>query len=126
LFKFFFTNYLLGMNRTKKNKFSNLARYTSLKYVISGKSLITPAPRIEKFQKWVEIKVNFSTNKEDTLEHFSNNFHSIKSFVQVDHLEKIMKTVSFFLFSTFGKLLVAGKFSRWAITQKIKHITVCF
>jgi hypothetical protein len=34
----------------QKNKFLNLAGYTPLKYVISGKPLIVPKPEVGKFQ----------------------------------------------------------------------------
>jgi hypothetical protein len=47
----------------QKNKFSNLAGYTPLKYLFSGKPLITPEPRIGKFQKLVEMKVDYPTDK---------------------------------------------------------------
>jgi hypothetical protein len=66
-----------------------LAAYTPLKYVISGKPLIAPEPKVGKFQNWVEMKVNYPTDKKNTTEDFSNNFHNIKNFVQADHLEKI-------------------------------------
>jgi hypothetical protein len=46
-----------------KNKFPNLAGYTPLKYVISGKPLITPEPEVEKFQNWAEMKANYPTLK---------------------------------------------------------------
>jgi hypothetical protein len=36
----------------------------------------------------VEIKVNYPTNKENTPEDFSYNFHNIKNFVQVDRFLK--------------------------------------
>jgi hypothetical protein len=54
-----------------------LAGHTPLKYVISGKPQIAPEPRIRKFP-----------NQKNTPEDFSDNFHNIKNFVQVDHLEK--------------------------------------
>jgi hypothetical protein len=41
-----------------------------------------------KFQICAEMKVNYPTNKENTRIDFSDNFHNIKNFVQVDHLEK--------------------------------------
>jgi hypothetical protein len=52
---------------------------------------MTSETRIEKFQNWVEIKVNYPTNKENTPKDLSGNFRNMKSFVQVDHLEKITK-----------------------------------
>jgi hypothetical protein len=45
------------------------------------------------------MKDNYPTDKE-------NNFRNIKKFVQVDHLEKIRKTTSFFRFPAPGKLPV--------------------
>ncbi len=62
----------------KKNKFSNVAGYTPLKYVFSGKPLIAPEPEVGKFQNWAEMKVNYPTNKENTPEDFSDNFRNIK------------------------------------------------
>jgi hypothetical protein len=81
----------------QKNKLSNLAGY-----VFSGKPLITPEPRIGKFQNWVEMKVNYPTDKGNTSEDFSDNFHNIENFVQVDHSEKIMKN-----------RLIFSKLSKW-------------
>jgi hypothetical protein len=69
-----------------------LAEYTPLKYVISGKPLIAPEPEVGKFQNWVEMKVNYPTDKENTPVDFSDNFRNIKNFVQVNHLEKIRKS----------------------------------
>jgi hypothetical protein len=34
------------------------------------------------------MKINYSTNKKNTRMDFSDNFHNIKLFVQVDHIEK--------------------------------------
>jgi hypothetical protein len=48
-------------------------------------SQISRHPIIEKFQNWVEMKVNYHTNKINTQMDFSDNFHNIKNFVQVDH-----------------------------------------
>jgi hypothetical protein len=73
----------------QKNNFSNLAGYTPLKYVFSRKPLITPEPRIGKFQKLVEMKVNYPTDKGNTSEDFSDSFYNIENLVQVDHSEKI-------------------------------------
>jgi hypothetical protein len=64
----------------QKNKFPDLAGYTPLKYVVSGKQLIASEPEIGKFQKWVEMKVNYPTDKENTPEDFSDNFRNIKNF----------------------------------------------
>ncbi len=75
----------------RKNKFSDLAGYTPLKYVFSGKPLITPEPEVGKFQNWAEMKVNYPTDNKNTPKDFSDNFHNIKKSVQVDHLEKITK-----------------------------------
>ncbi len=57
-----------------------------LKKPMFFKSAISPEPRIGKFQNWMEIKANYPTNQENTSEDFSDNFHNIKKFVQVDHL----------------------------------------
>ncbi len=56
------------------------------------KPLITPEPRIRKFQNSAEMKVNYPTNNKNTPIDFSDNFNNIKNFVQVDHIEKIMKS----------------------------------
>ncbi len=56
------------------------------------KPLITSEPRIRKFQNWAEMKVNYPTNNKNTQMDFSDNFHNIKNFVQVDDIEKIMKS----------------------------------
>ncbi len=55
------------------------------------KPLITPEPQIRKFQNWAEMKVNYPTNNKNTPMDFSDNFHNIKNFFQVDRIEKIMK-----------------------------------
>jgi hypothetical protein len=54
----------------QKNKFSNLAGYTPLKYVFSGKPLIAPEPKVGNFQNWAEMKANYSTNKKNTHKDF--------------------------------------------------------
>jgi hypothetical protein len=86
-----------------------LAGYTPLKYVFSGKPLITPELRIRKFQKWVKMKVNYPTDKKNTPEDFSDNFHNIENFVQFDLSEKQRKIASFFLFSAPGKFFQSPK-----------------
>jgi hypothetical protein len=103
----------------QKNKFSNLAGYTQLKYVISGKPLITPEPRMGKFQKWVEMKVNYPTDKENITEDLSDNFLNIKNFVQVDLSEKIRKNR--FIFSVCRSQKTAGGRKIFKM-GKIKHI----
>jgi hypothetical protein len=65
------------LNRTKKNKFSNLAGYTPLKYVFSEKLLITRKPEVGKFENWMELKDNYPTNRKNTHRDFSDNFHNI-------------------------------------------------
>jgi hypothetical protein len=55
------------------------------------KSPISQYPLIGKFQNWVEMKVNYSTNKRNAQMDFSDNFHYIKNFIQVDHFENILK-----------------------------------
>ncbi len=42
-----------------------MAGYTPLKYLITGKPLITPEPQIGKFQNWVEMKANWPENFQD-------------------------------------------------------------
>jgi hypothetical protein len=64
------------------------------------KSPLSQHPLIGKFQNWVEMKVNYPTNKRNTRMDFSDSFHNIKNFIQVDHLENIMKTAPFFLLIT--------------------------
>jgi hypothetical protein len=59
-----------------KNRFA-------LNLMFSGKSLITPEPRIGKFQICAEMKISYPTNKKNTRMDFSDNFHNIKLFVQV-------------------------------------------
>jgi hypothetical protein len=68
-----------------------LAGYTPLKYVFSGKPLISPEPEVGKFQNWPEMKVNYPTIKKNTHKDFSENFRNIKIFVQVDHFKKFTK-----------------------------------
>jgi hypothetical protein len=76
------------MNKIKKNKFIDLEGSTPLKYEIFRKALISPEPRIGKFQICAEMKVNYPTNKENIRMDFSDNFHNIKNFVQIDHLAR--------------------------------------
>jgi hypothetical protein len=42
------------------------------------------------------MKVNYSTDNENTQMYFSDNFHNIKNFVQVDHFENISKNLLIF------------------------------
>jgi hypothetical protein len=42
------------------------------------------------------MKANYPTNKENTQMDFSDNFHNIKNFVQVDHCENISKNLLIF------------------------------
>jgi hypothetical protein len=37
------------------------------------------------------MKVNYPTNNKNTQMDFFDNFHNIENFIQVDHIEKIMK-----------------------------------
>jgi hypothetical protein len=83
------------------------------------KPLITPEPRIGKFQNWAEIKVNYSTDKENTQMDFSDNFHNIQNFVQVEQLGKILKNR--LMFSLFRFQKNTGVRKNFPIT-KIKHI----
>jgi len=79
------------------------------------KSPISSQPRIGKFQNWVEMKVNYTTNKQNTQMDFSDNFHNIKNFVQVDHFENIKKNRSIFSFHRSRK--TAGGRKKFAITK---------
>jgi hypothetical protein len=65
------------------------------------------------------MKVNYPTNKENTLEDFSDNFHNIEKFVQVDHSKKIMKKRLIFSVCRSQKTAGGRKFFP---TNKIKHI----
>jgi hypothetical protein len=56
------------------------------------------------------MKVNYPINKRNTQLDFSDNFHNIKNFVQVDHFVVILKTVPFFLMAALKKTSVAGFF----------------
>jgi hypothetical protein len=73
------------------------------------KTLISQHPLIGNLKNWVEMKVNYPTNKTNTQMDFSDNFHNIKNFVQVDHFKKIKKGDSFFLNTAPEKPLVTGK-----------------
>jgi hypothetical protein len=96
-----------------------LAGSTLLKYVFSGKLLIAPEPEVGNFQKWVEMKVNYPTNKKYTHKEFSDHFHNIENFIQLTDVSKFRKTALFFHFSAPGISTVIGKtFSR----RKNKHI----
>jgi hypothetical protein len=75
----------------------NFAKFP--KKLMFFKSPISQHPLIGKFQNWVEMKVNYLTNKKNTQMDFSDNFHNIKNFVQVDHLEIFLKNL--FIFSLF-------------------------
>jgi hypothetical protein len=64
---------------------------------MSFKPLITSEPRIGKFRNWAEMKVNYSTDNKNTQMDFSDNFHDIKNFVQVDpHRKNYEKSPHFF------------------------------
>jgi hypothetical protein len=51
---------------SQRNKLSNLAGYTSLKYVISGKPQIAPEPELGNFQNCTKMKIIYPTDKENT------------------------------------------------------------
>jgi hypothetical protein len=89
-----------------------------LNLMFSGKSLITPEPRIGKFQICAEMKVNYPTNKENTRMDFSDNFHNIKYFVQVDHIEKNIKySLNFSRFTAPKKPPMSRKISQLVKTN---------
>jgi hypothetical protein len=85
-----------------------LAEYTPLKYEISRKPLKSPEPEVEKFQICAEMKINYPNNKKNTRKDFSDNFHNIKLFVQVDHIEKNIKNSLNFPF------LQLQEYRRWS------------
>jgi hypothetical protein len=103
----------------QKNKFLNLAGYTPLKYEISRKPLITPEPRIGKFQNWVEMKVYYPTDKKNTPGDISDNFRNIKNFFQVDHFKKFTKNR--LIFPIFRSRKTAGRRKIFKM-GKINHI----
>jgi hypothetical protein len=86
------------------------------------KPLITPKPRIGKFQNWAEIKVNYPTNNKKIQMDFSDNFCNIKKFVQVDHIEKIMKNRPNFSFCRSKKKNASGR--KIFLITKIEYILV--
>jgi hypothetical protein len=49
------------------------------------------------------MKVNYPTNKKNIPKDFSDNFHNIKKFVQVDHSKKIVKNRFIFSLSRSRK-----------------------
>ncbi len=73
------------------------------------KSPISQDPQIGKFQKWTEMKVNYPTNKENTQMDFSDHFHNIKNFVQVDHFKKRTKNRLIFSLCRSPKTAVGRK-----------------
>jgi hypothetical protein len=96
--KFFFKNILVGINRAKKISFQIWRGTPRWNTYFSGKSLIAPEPEVGKFQNWTEMKVNYPTNKKNTHKDFSDNFHKIENFVQVDHLKKVWNPPHFLVF----------------------------
>ncbi len=79
------------------------------KKVVVFKSPISQHLLIGKFQKWAEMKVNYPTNKENTPLDFSDNFHNIKKFVQVDHFKKRTKSHVFLSLRRYLKTAVGRK-----------------
>jgi hypothetical protein len=49
------------------------------------------------------MKVNYPINKKNTHKDFSDNFHNIENFVQVDHLKESLKNRLIFSFSRSKK-----------------------
>ncbi len=74
-----------------------------------------------KIPKWVEMKVNYRTNTENTPKDFSDHFHNIKNFDQLDHLEKIIKNSLIFLCAAPKKPLTARIFCRAAKLSTGSH-----
>jgi hypothetical protein len=56
------------------------------------------------------MKVNYPTNNKNTQMDFSDNFHIIKNFVQVDHFENILENRSIFSFHRSKKYTDGLKF----------------
>jgi hypothetical protein len=79
------------------------------------KSPISQDSLIGKFQNWLEMKVNYPNNKRNTQMDFSDNFHNIKNFVQVDHFENISKNLVISSFDRSRK--TAGDRKNFAITK---------
>jgi hypothetical protein len=97
---FYFYNFLcnVGCFFDFGVKFAKFSRKS-----IFFKSRISPEARIGKFRNWMEMKANYTTNKENTQVGFFDNFHNIKNFVQVDHFENISKNLVIFFFSPLQK-----------------------
>jgi hypothetical protein len=83
-----------------------------LKKPMFFKTPISQHSLIGKFQNRVEMKVNYTTNKENTHTDFSDNFHNIKNFVQVDRRFKISKNSFIFPFLRSRKILGDWKISK--------------
>ncbi len=79
------------------------------------KSPISQDSLIGKFQNWVEMKVKYPNNKRNTQMDFSDNFHNIKNFVQVDHFEKNFKNLVISSFDRSRK--TTGGQKNFAITK---------
>jgi hypothetical protein len=82
------------MNRTKK---------ISFQIRIFRKTANSPETEVGKFQNWAEMKVNDPTNKKNTHKDFSDHFHNIENFVQVEHLKESLKNRLFFSYSRSRK-----------------------
>jgi hypothetical protein len=68
------------------------------------------------------MKVNDPTNKKNTHKDFSDHFHNIENFVQVEHLkENFEKPLHFFVFPLHENRRKSEKFPKW---QKLIHIRV--
>ncbi len=64
----------------------------------------------------LEMKVNYPNNKRNTQVDFSENFHNIKNFVQVDHFENISKNLVISSFDRSRK--TTGGWKNFTITKK--------
>jgi hypothetical protein len=73
------------------------------------KSPISQDPLIGKFQKKAKMKVNYPTNMKNSHTDFSDNFHNIENFVQVDRRFKISKNRFIFPFLRRRKILGVRK-----------------
>jgi hypothetical protein len=79
------------------------------------KSPISRDSLIGKFQNFTEMKVNCPNNKINTELDFSDNFHNIKNFVQLDHFENISKNLVISSFDRSRK--TTGGRKNFAITK---------
>jgi hypothetical protein len=85
------------------------------------KSPISQDSLIGKFQNWAEMNVSYPNDKRNIQMDFSDNFHNIKNFVQVGHLENISKNLVISSFDRSRKTTGGGK--NFAITKNKRCFT---